>query len=116
MVLICNTGNVILAGNKNGLVKPTLQVLRCDVGDKVKIHLSALRPLLPELDGSYLLECCLGDIRYRDLRALTLTRVVCDSLLSLFDSSRPSGQLAVAPPGQLQRATSFPTTSLAPRL
>ncbi|KAK3543926.1 hypothetical protein QTP70_031835 [Hemibagrus guttatus] len=39
------------------------EVLRCDFGNKVKIHLSNLRPLLPELGGSYMLECCLSDIR-----------------------------------------------------
>ncbi|XP_053090427.1 RING finger protein 17 isoform X2 [Pangasianodon hypophthalmus] len=39
------------------------EVLRCDFGNKVNIHLSNLRPLLPELSGSFLLECCLSDIR-----------------------------------------------------
>ncbi|KAK2850477.1 hypothetical protein Q7C36_009260 [Tachysurus vachellii] len=39
------------------------EVLRCDFGNKVQIHLSNLRPLLPGLGGSYLLECCLSDIR-----------------------------------------------------
>ncbi|XP_017324761.1 RING finger protein 17 isoform X1 [Ictalurus punctatus] len=39
------------------------EVLRCDFGNNVKINLSNLRPLLPELDGSFLLECCLSDIR-----------------------------------------------------
>ncbi|KAF4086779.1 hypothetical protein AMELA_G00088320 [Ameiurus melas] len=39
------------------------EVLRCDFGNSVKVNLSNLRPLLPELDGSFLLECCLSDIR-----------------------------------------------------
>lgn len=52
----------------NERVKLTPQVLRCDFGNKVKVHLSNLRPLLPELDGSFLLECCLSDIRLSDKR------------------------------------------------
>uniref|UniRef100_W5KUQ3 Ring finger protein 17 n=1 Tax=Astyanax mexicanus TaxID=7994 RepID=W5KUQ3_ASTMX len=38
------------------------EVLRCDFGNTVKLHISNLRPLLPELVGSLLLECCLSDI------------------------------------------------------
>lgn len=72
-------------------------MLRCDFGNNVKINLSNLRPLLPELDGSFLLECCLSDIRYtklirRALCGLTFPLGVCDRLLSIFCSSiRPAG-------------------------
>ncbi|KAF7709854.1 hypothetical protein HF521_016704 [Silurus meridionalis] len=39
------------------------EVLRCDFGNKVKVDVSDLRPLLPDLIGSFLLECRLTDIR-----------------------------------------------------
>ncbi|XP_035378869.1 RING finger protein 17 [Electrophorus electricus] len=39
------------------------EVLRCDFGNMVKLHTSNLRPLVPELIGSLLLECCLSDVR-----------------------------------------------------
>uniref|UniRef100_A0AAY3ZWD3 Tudor domain-containing protein n=1 Tax=Denticeps clupeoides TaxID=299321 RepID=A0AAY3ZWD3_9TELE len=39
------------------------EVLRCDFGNTIKLHVDNLRPLLPELVGSLLLECCLSGIR-----------------------------------------------------
>ncbi|KAI4883302.1 hypothetical protein NFI96_024399 [Prochilodus magdalenae] len=53
------------------------QVLRCDFGNTVKLHISNLRPLLPELVGSLLLECCLSDIRPAGGRS-TWTATACD--------------------------------------
>ncbi|KAJ8407108.1 hypothetical protein AAFF_G00287840 [Aldrovandia affinis] len=41
----------------------TAEVLRCDFGNKVKVHLKDLRPLRPHLIGSLVLECSLSDIR-----------------------------------------------------
>ncbi|XP_036430958.1 RING finger protein 17 [Colossoma macropomum] len=53
------------------------EVLRCDFGNTVKVHTSNLRPLLPELVGSLLLECCLSDIRPAGGRS-TWTATACD--------------------------------------
>ncbi|XP_072541367.1 RING finger protein 17 [Salminus brasiliensis] len=53
------------------------EVLRCDFGNTVKLHISNLRPLLPELVGSLLLDCCLSDIRPAGGRA-TWTATACD--------------------------------------
>uniref|UniRef100_A0A8B9JI58 RING finger protein 17 n=1 Tax=Astyanax mexicanus TaxID=7994 RepID=A0A8B9JI58_ASTMX len=53
------------------------EVLRCDFGNTVKLHISNLRPLLPELVGSLLLECCLSDIRPAGGRS-TWTATACD--------------------------------------
>ncbi|KAL7866157.1 hypothetical protein SRHO_G00114040 [Serrasalmus rhombeus] len=53
------------------------EVLRCDFGNTVKLHTSNLRPLLPELVGSLLLECCLSDIRPAGGRS-TWTATACD--------------------------------------
>ncbi|XP_070770407.1 RING finger protein 17 [Enoplosus armatus] len=39
------------------------EVMRCDHGNKVKLHISNLRPLPPSLIGSLALECTLTDIR-----------------------------------------------------
>ncbi|CAJ1079084.1 RING finger protein 17 isoform X4 [Xyrichtys novacula] len=41
----------------------TAEVLRCDHGNKVMVHISNLRPLPPSLIGSMALECTLTDIR-----------------------------------------------------
>ncbi|XP_066515658.1 RING finger protein 17-like isoform X2 [Hoplias malabaricus] len=53
------------------------EVLRCDFGNTVKLHINSLRPLLPELVGSLLLECCLSDIRPAGGRS-TWTATACD--------------------------------------
>ncbi|KAM9486561.1 RING finger protein 17 isoform 2-T2 [Clarias gariepinus] len=53
------------------------EVLRCDFGNKENIQLSNLRPLLPELSGSFLLECCLSDVRPAGGCA-TWTATACD--------------------------------------
>ncbi|KAJ0070701.1 hypothetical protein NL108_017887, partial [Boleophthalmus pectinirostris] len=39
------------------------EVIRCDHGNKAKLHISNLLPLPPELEGSLALECTLCDIR-----------------------------------------------------
>ncbi|XP_036401470.1 RING finger protein 17 [Megalops cyprinoides] len=39
------------------------EVVRCDFGNKVKLHISNLRPLRPDLIGCLALECSLSDIR-----------------------------------------------------
>ncbi|XP_062861401.1 RING finger protein 17 isoform X2 [Trichomycterus rosablanca] len=39
------------------------EVLRCDFGNRLKLHYSSLRLLPAELAGSLLLECCLSGIR-----------------------------------------------------
>ncbi|KAG7331453.1 hypothetical protein KOW79_005422 [Hemibagrus wyckioides] len=65
------------------------EVLRCDFGNEVKIHLSNLRPLLPELGGSYMLECCLSDIRPAG-GCSTWTATACD-----FISYYLNGALAI---------------------
>ncbi|XP_061648173.1 RING finger protein 17 isoform X1 [Phyllopteryx taeniolatus] len=40
-----------------------VEVMRCDHGSKVKLHVSNLRPLCASLGGSFALECSLVDIR-----------------------------------------------------
>uniref|UniRef100_A0A3Q2Z490 Tudor domain-containing protein n=1 Tax=Hippocampus comes TaxID=109280 RepID=A0A3Q2Z490_HIPCM len=39
------------------------EVMRCDHGNKVKLHVSNLRPLSASLEGSFALECSLTDIK-----------------------------------------------------
>ncbi|XP_010795562.1 RING finger protein 17-like, partial [Notothenia coriiceps] len=53
------------------------EVLRCDHGNKVKIHISDLRPLRPSLTGALALECSLTDIRPAGGRT-TWTATACD--------------------------------------
>ncbi|XP_071779829.2 RING finger protein 17 [Centroberyx gerrardi] len=55
----------------------TAEVLRCDFGNKVKLHVSNLRPLQPDLEGSLMLECTLSDIRPAGGRS-TWTATACD--------------------------------------
>lgn len=43
------------------------QVMRCDYGNMVKLHISNLRPLPPSFIGSFALECTLTDIRFPSL-------------------------------------------------
>ncbi|KAG9330401.1 hypothetical protein JZ751_025522 [Albula glossodonta] len=54
-----------------------LEVLRCDFGNKVKVHVSNLRTLQPQLIGSMVLECSLSDIRPAGGRS-TWTATACD--------------------------------------
>ncbi|KAJ8246735.1 hypothetical protein GJAV_G00254800 [Gymnothorax javanicus] len=53
------------------------EILRCDFGNKVKVHISHLRPLQPELIGCLMLECSLSDIRPAGGRS-TWTATACD--------------------------------------
>ncbi|XP_071394673.1 RING finger protein 17 [Centroberyx affinis] len=53
------------------------EVVRCDFGNKVKLHVSNLRPLQPDLVGSLILECTLSDIRPAGGRS-TWTATACD--------------------------------------
>ncbi|XP_055070435.2 RING finger protein 17 isoform X1 [Misgurnus anguillicaudatus] len=53
------------------------EVLRCDFGNLVKIHVNNLRPLRADLIGSFLLECNLSDIRPAGGRS-TWTATACD--------------------------------------
>uniref|UniRef100_A0A8C1DMD7 Ring finger protein 17 n=1 Tax=Cyprinus carpio carpio TaxID=630221 RepID=A0A8C1DMD7_CYPCA len=65
------------------------EVLRCDFGNKVKLHVDNLRPLSPELIGSFLLECNLSDVRPAGGRS-TWTATACD-----FISHYLTGAMAV---------------------
>ncbi|KAK1902766.1 RING finger protein 17, partial [Dissostichus eleginoides] len=58
------------------------EVLRCDHGNKVTIHISDLRPLRPSLTGALALECTLTDIRPAGGRS-TWTATACD-LISFY--------------------------------
>ncbi|CAB1328832.1 unnamed protein product [Coregonus sp. 'balchen'] len=53
------------------------EVVRCDFGNKVKLHVNNLRPLLPSLVGCQVLECSLSDIRPAGGRS-TWTATACD--------------------------------------
>ncbi|XP_035264204.1 RING finger protein 17 isoform X1 [Anguilla anguilla] len=53
------------------------EVLRCDFGNKVKLHINHLRPLQPDLVGCLMLECSLSDIRPAGGRS-TWTATACD--------------------------------------
>ncbi|XP_072300260.1 RING finger protein 17 [Eucyclogobius newberryi] len=53
------------------------EVIRCDHGNKVKLHMSGLLPLPPELVGSLALECTLCNIRPAGGRS-TWTATACD--------------------------------------
>ncbi|XP_067460458.1 RING finger protein 17 isoform X1 [Thunnus thynnus] len=53
------------------------EVIRCDHGNKVKLHISNLRPLPSSLIGSLALECTLTDIRPAGGRS-TWTATACD--------------------------------------
>ncbi|KAM6970584.1 RING finger protein 17 [Aplochiton taeniatus] len=53
------------------------EVVRCDFGNTVKLHVDNLRPLLPGLEGSLALKCALSDIRPAGGRA-TWTATACD--------------------------------------
>ncbi|XP_038863006.1 RING finger protein 17 [Salvelinus namaycush] len=53
------------------------EVVRCDFGNKVKLHVNNLRPLLPSLVGSLVLECSLSEIRPAGGRS-TWTATACD--------------------------------------
>ncbi|XP_046903761.1 RING finger protein 17 [Hypomesus transpacificus] len=53
------------------------QVLRCDFGNKVKLHVTHLRPLLPHLEGSLALECTLTNVRPAGGRS-SWTATACD--------------------------------------
>ncbi|XP_034549440.1 RING finger protein 17 isoform X2 [Notolabrus celidotus] len=55
------------------------EVMRCDHGSKVKVHVSSLRPLPQYLIGSLALECTLTDIRPAGGRS-TWTATACDSI------------------------------------
>ncbi|KAM3608198.1 uncharacterized protein V6R79_020824 [Siganus canaliculatus] len=58
------------------------EVMRCDHGNKVKVHVNSLRPLPSALMGSFALECTLTDIRPAGGRS-TWTATACD-LFSLY--------------------------------
>ncbi|XP_034417580.1 RING finger protein 17 [Cyclopterus lumpus] len=58
------------------------QVMRCDHGNEVKLHVSDLRPLLSSLTGSLALECTLTDIRPAGGRP-TWSATACD-LISFY--------------------------------
>ncbi|KAJ8013110.1 hypothetical protein DPEC_G00049880 [Dallia pectoralis] len=58
-------------------LKCIAEVLRCDFGNKVKLHMDHLRPLLPRLVGCLVLECTLSDIRPAGGRS-TWTATACD--------------------------------------
>lgn len=47
----------------------------CDYGNRVKLHISNLRPLPPSLIGSFALECTVSDIRFP-----SLCQIYCHSL------------------------------------
>ncbi|KAM8749037.1 RING finger protein 17 isoform 2-T3 [Acanthopagrus schlegelii] len=53
------------------------EVMRCDHGNTVKLHVSNLRPLPPSLIGSFALECTLTDIRPAGGRS-SWTATACD--------------------------------------
>ncbi|XP_061092080.1 RING finger protein 17 isoform X2 [Conger conger] len=53
------------------------EVVRCDFGNKVKLHINHLRPLQPDLVGCLMLECSLSDIRPAGGRS-TWTATSCD--------------------------------------
>ncbi|XP_048049667.1 RING finger protein 17 isoform X3 [Megalobrama amblycephala] len=59
-----------------------VEVMRCDFGNKVKLHVDNLRPLRPDLIGSYLLECNLSGVRPAGGRS-TWTATACD-FISLY--------------------------------
>ncbi|XP_034017974.1 RING finger protein 17 [Thalassophryne amazonica] len=58
-------------------VSKTAQVMRCDYGNKVKVHINNLQPLSASLVGSFVLECTLTDIRPAG-GLLTWTATACD--------------------------------------
>uniref|UniRef100_A0A673WF16 Ring finger protein 17 n=1 Tax=Salmo trutta TaxID=8032 RepID=A0A673WF16_SALTR len=53
------------------------EVVRCDFGNKVELHMNNLRPLLPSLVGCLVLECSLSEIRPAGGRS-TWTATACD--------------------------------------
>ncbi|ROI57083.1 RING finger protein 17 [Anabarilius grahami] len=59
-----------------------VEVMRCDFGNKVKLHVDNLRPLRPDLIGSFLLECNLSGVRPAGGRS-TWTATACD-FISLY--------------------------------
>ncbi|KAL1267800.1 hypothetical protein QQF64_033163, partial [Cirrhinus molitorella] len=65
------------------------EVLRCDFGNKVNLHVNNLRPLSPDLIGSFLLECNLSGVRPAGGRS-TWTATACD-----FISHYLTGAMAV---------------------
>ncbi|XP_012993452.1 RING finger protein 17 isoform X2 [Esox lucius] len=58
-------------------LKCIAEVLRCDFGNKVKVQMDNLRPLLPGLVGCLVLECALSDIRPAGGRS-SWTATACD--------------------------------------
>ncbi|KTF93026.1 hypothetical protein cypCar_00029060 [Cyprinus carpio] len=71
----------------NGVAE--VEVLRCDFGNKVNLHVNNLRPLSPDLTGSFLLECNLSGVRPAGGRS-TWTATACD-----FISHYLTGAMAV---------------------
>ncbi|KAM3843082.1 RING finger protein 17-like [Diretmus argenteus] len=62
------------------------EVLRCDFGNKVKLHVSNLQPLQPSLVGSLMLECTLYDIRPAGDQS-TWTATACDFISYYLDGA-----------------------------
>ncbi|KAM3850676.1 RING finger protein 17-like, partial [Diretmus argenteus] len=62
------------------------EVLRCDFGNKVKLHVSNLHPLQPSLVGSLMLECTLYDIRPAGGQS-TWTATACDFISYYLDGA-----------------------------
>ncbi|KAM3850456.1 RING finger protein 17-like [Diretmus argenteus] len=62
------------------------EVLRCDFGNKVKLHVSNLQPLQPSLVGSLMLECTLYDIRPAGGQS-TWTATACDFISYYLDGA-----------------------------
>ncbi|XP_059355870.1 RING finger protein 17-like isoform X2 [Carassius carassius] len=63
------------------------EVLRCDFGNKVKVHVNNLRPLSPDLIGSFLLECNLSGVRPAGGRS-TWTATACDFISHYLTGAR----------------------------
>ncbi|XP_076857432.1 RING finger protein 17 isoform X2 [Brachyhypopomus gauderio] len=77
MMCAANVNGVWERGTVCSVSGGVAKVVRCDFGNTVKLHMSNLRPLVPRLHGSLLLECCLGGIRPAGGRS-TWTATACD--------------------------------------
>ncbi|XP_031421936.1 RING finger protein 17 isoform X2 [Clupea harengus] len=69
-------------GEVSGIISSNMaEVLRCDFGNSVRVSVDNLRPLPPQMIGSFLLDCCLSGIR--PAGGLKWTATSCD-LISFY--------------------------------
>ncbi|XP_030642398.1 RING finger protein 17 [Chanos chanos] len=89
------------------------EVLRCDFGNKVNVHISNLRPLPPDLIGSLFLECCLSDVRPAG-GGSTWTATACDFVSFYLEGAMAVMTLKERPPADPMFAKPVPVSLYCP--